>query len=272
MIYTCETTAAEIVKMKEQRPQMWRPHPEIPHIKEARQFYCLIRQELRKELENIKSRQVDWSADIEAEAARHLSQQIAPTTDSTPDGIARIAVAHDALQPAAEEKEQRAEQLDPEKQAAAAAVAAAAAAAAEKARRDAAKKVAQEAKRAETKAQKERDQATFKASPMGKAQPVQKDLMVLFDSCKLYVTTAQNASFLSGNMRLEWVKTFEDCEKSLKACKKTLDKIFAGTCEDVSKIHECKAKMEIFKKQRRCFDAMKRATEEPTKKPESNGS
>ena len=134
-LYKCETTAAEIVKMKEQRPQMWRPHPEIPHIKEARQFYCLVRQELRKELENIKSRQVDWSADIEAEAARHLSQQIAPTTDSTPDGIARIAVAHDALPLAAEEKEKRAEQLDPEKQAAAAAVAAAAAATAEKARK-----------------------------------------------------------------------------------------------------------------------------------------
>ena len=95
---------AKEVKEQTQNPRHWRPHPEVPHLAKATQYWSLVKQGLKKELERIKSQRVDWTADVDADTGRKLSSQMAADmgTNVLSEGV---AAAPQAVVPAAPQPE-----------------------------------------------------------------------------------------------------------------------------------------------------------------------
>ena len=249
-LYKDADIGREIAKEKAKTPNTWRPHPECPHLAKATQYWSLVKQQQKKELERIKMQRIDWTAEVDADTGSKLSSQMA--ADLGTNGGAQAATVPAAATPAAPIE-------DPALKAAAEALKAQQAAAAEKARQAAERKEAADKRRDEAKAQREADKKMFEASSAGKATAQLKEVQPLLDSCSLYVTATKAAKFIAPAMKIEWQKTFEGCTASMKKNKKQLEQIATGSSEDLSPIEESKTKIEIFKKHRRVFDAVKRA-------------
>jgi hypothetical protein len=71
-LYKSCALSAGIVAEKKKHSTTWRPHPEVPHIKEAMQFLVQVSDEKRKEVERIHETGAKLVADLDASAGQLL--------------------------------------------------------------------------------------------------------------------------------------------------------------------------------------------------------
>ena len=72
-LYKSPEIAEAIVAEKQKDPTKWRPHPEVPWMLAARQYKVLVRAAFRKELERIKSQQIDWQSQVSNGGAQQMT-------------------------------------------------------------------------------------------------------------------------------------------------------------------------------------------------------
>ena len=73
-IYKSSTVAAAIKAKKEQNPSLWKPHPEVPALKEAVLYKCWLNEQEADKLKKRHTKELAMSAEIEEEAAGRLFQ------------------------------------------------------------------------------------------------------------------------------------------------------------------------------------------------------
>ena len=71
-LYKDEAVAQALVEEKSRSPSTWKPHPDIPHILEARQFLIRVSARHFQRWNAIRSKSLTLNAELEQEAANVL--------------------------------------------------------------------------------------------------------------------------------------------------------------------------------------------------------
>ena len=253
-LYKDETIANEIVRVKKANATLWRPHPEVPHLATAVQYWCKVDESKRKELERVREQKIDWSALLDADGAGKVAayfasgmgvgdgaatavQQARPSPDAAAEG--KTGVAGATPEQAAQAERDRL-------------------AVAKAADTDRKKQESKQKKDAET-AKRKADNDAFNASAAGKAKKEATNVQLAYESSLMYCAAVKKAKHMSAPMRHEWERQFEKQCTLLKRCKTTLEQVWKQEREDMEPVTAAAAVVEQFKKHRKGFDAHSKA-------------
>lgn len=257
-----EITQAMIAE-KLSKPDMWRPHPEIPHMKAAIQYRCTVESKFAKQLEEIVEKGCTMTGECSQEAARVIVPKFVADTSrmgsqgSQGQGLCSLApglaaggsgqpqpealpVPADAKTAAALERQRRAEERQAKKD------------------EEKAKKDEEKAKKAEERKQQleeaKQEKRRFKESPAGQAKEWMDKLHNDVGLAGSAVREAEHATKMGmpPGLASEWGKTFGTHVNALKGLRERFESIYTGESRDAS-VDDAQAIVVAFKTDLKVF-------------------
>ena len=267
-LYKSAAIASGIVKRLKEKAGCWRPHPEVPDMPEAVQYFVMVEDSMREDLQRVHSKQLSFLAQMDPAAGSRLAAQLQPNNagaQASPpmsiadagnagaggDGAGGLPLSFPGAASGLPAGSPAQSQFDVavEKAQKAAQTALAKAKEVEQRRLDKKNRLA-----AEKEAKKQADE-DFKHTPQGKATKWLKDCNNLMDTCATVIVAIKSYELAAG-MQNEWTKTFQQHSNKLKKAKANAEQVRDGKKDNLDLLKQGSETLAAFQKDKQIYDAL----------------